>query len=511
MPLVRSLRTRVVLWVSVTLIVLFAVTIAGLDVAFRRSMELARHELLEVQLLGLVGLAEPTADDSLTLPTELNNPQFQVPDSGLYGILWDAQGRPLWQSLSMLSRQFPVDSLPAPNKTRYFMLHPAGFPPLEALARSVTWEFEDTHVVKEYTFGVAVSLEPYAQREGAYRRNLIGWFLGITALMLAVLAGLLGWVLRPLKRLERQVREVEAGARVRLGGAYPSELLGLAGNLNALIETERRRLVRYRNTLDDLAHSLKTPLAAMQTLLSESGVQSGTAEAIGRELERMDQRVSYQLRRARASGATGLGVEPVAVAPVVADLVETLNKVYRDKRVDCRTRIAADAVFKGDPGDLTEILGNLLDNAYKYCRGRVEVEAGMHAGRLRVAVGDDGAGIGADRAQQILERGVRADESVPGQGIGLAVVRETVELYAGQLAVGRSALGGAELSVELGRAGIDLEAGEPGRGAERGRRGQAAGAGAAAGSRAVPPQAGRAGRREPTAAGADGGPADAPR
>jgi two-component system sensor histidine kinase PhoQ len=223
-----------------------------------------------------------------------------------------------------------------------------------------------------------------------------------------------------------------------------------------LIDTERRRLVRYRNTLDDLAHSLKTPLAAMQTLLGEAKLPQAPADALRRELERMNQRVSHQLRRARASGATGLGVEPVAVAPLVEDLVQTLNKVYRDKRVVCRTRIAEQAAFQGDPGDLTEILGNLIDNAYKYCRGRVDVEAGMRGGRLHIAVGDDGAGIAAAEARQLLERGVRADESVPGQGIGLAVVRETVELYAGRLDVARSPLGGAEVRVELGRAGTRL-------------------------------------------------------
>src|SRR5690606_4885352 len=146
----------------------------------------------------------------------------------------------------------------------------------------------------------------------------------ITIVTLLVLTGLLRIVLRPLATLERQVREVEAGRRQRLGGEFPAELTPLASNLNLLIETERRRLVRYRNMLDDLAHSLKTPLAAMRSLLSElavgGGSREGVEEALAREIERMDQRVSYQLRRARASGATGLGVEPVAVAPVVSDL-----------------------------------------------------------------------------------------------------------------------------------------------------------------------------------------------
>jgi two-component system sensor histidine kinase PhoQ len=173
--------------------------------------------------------------------------------------------------------------------------------------------------------------------------------------------------------------------------------------------------------------------------------------ALDREVERMDQRVSYQLRRARASGATGLGIEPVRVAPMLDDIVATLDKVYRDKQVSCELDVDAGAEFRGDPGDLSEILGNLLDNAYKYCRRRVVVEVGMRDGRLRLEVGDDGPGLPAEALDAVLERGARADESIPGQGIGLAVVRETVELYGGRLELGSGPGGGMQVRVELGR------------------------------------------------------------
>ncbi len=453
MALVRSLRARVVLWVSVALIVLFAVTIVGLDIAFRDSTETARRELLEVQVLGLVALAESDASGELTLPADALDSQLELANSGLYGALFAADGRALWQSLSLLGRDFPVDDLPPPGEEQLLTLDVPGFPPLEAFLMTLTWADGPE---ADYTFAIALSLEPYNARQAAFRRNLIGWFGGVTLTMMVVIGTLLTFLLLPVRRLERQVREVEAGERVKLTGRYPSELVGLAGNLNALIDTERRRLARYRNTLDDLAHSLKTPLAAMRTLLSEGHARGAdpTHEALNRELERMDQRVSYQLRRARATGATGLGTEPVAVAPIVDDLKQTLDKVYRDKRVRCTVDVAPGAVFRGDPGDLTEILGNLMDNGYKYCRTKVHVTATSTSERLVITVGDDGRGITAEEAARLFQRGKRADESVPGQGIGLAVVRETVELYRGTLDVGRSALGGAELRVELARAGL---------------------------------------------------------
>jgi two-component system sensor histidine kinase PhoQ len=454
MALVRSLRARVVLWVSVALVALFAVTIVGLDIAFREGADAARRELLEVQVLGLIGLAEDASGD-LTLPTDDLDPQLQVANSGTYGAVYSDDGSAVWQSLSLLGRDFPIDYLAVAGEERFERLDVPGFPPLEAFLMGITWPFPDGRAA-DYTFAIALSLEPYDERQAAFQRNLIGWFIGVTVTMLVVISGLLTFVLLPVRRLERQVREVEAGERVKLTGRYPSEIVGLADNLNTLIDTERRRLTRYRNTLDDLAHSLKTPLAAMRTLLAEVKVRSTDPvhESLNRELERMEQRVSYQLRRARATGASGLGTEPVVVAPIVDDLKQTLDKVYRDKRVTCTVAVAPHTVFRGDPGDLTEVLGNLMENGYKYCKGKVHVTASSNAERVVVAVGDDGRGITADEVETLLQRGKRADESVPGQGIGLAVVRETVELYRGTLDVGRSPLGGAELRVELARAGL---------------------------------------------------------
>src|SRR5262245_34834307 len=336
MALVRSLRARVVLWVSVALVVLFAVTIVGLDIAFRESTERALLDLLDAHLDGLVAGAEAGPDRELVMPIGNLDPEFQVANSGMFGAVFDADGRAIWQSLSLLGRDFPADELPESGKKHYAKLDVPGFPPLDAVLMGIVWEFPDKRSAP-YTFAVAVSLEPYNRRQAAFRGELIAWFGGITLTMLIVIGGLLTFVLLPLRRLERQVREVEAGERVSLTGKYPTELVGLADNLNTLIDTERRRLARYRNTLDDLAHSLKTPLAAMRTLLTEQRAKGAepSQDALNHELERMDQRVSYQLRRARATGASGLGTEPVAVAPIVEDLRQTLDKVYRDKRVSC--------------------------------------------------------------------------------------------------------------------------------------------------------------------------------
>src|SRR5690606_25781143 len=253
---------------------LFALTVAALDVTFRQTTDSARRDLLEVQLLGLAAFAEPTADGPLTLPAAAISPQFSLAGSGLYGMLWDEEGKVLWRSLSLVARDLPISPTVEEGDSRRYVLvdDDREFPPFEALLRRITWDADDDGVFETYTFGIAASLVPYIERQRTYRGYLIAWFATITLVTLLVLTLLLRFVLRPLATLERQVREVEAGRRLRLDGDFPAELTPLAGNLNALIETERRRLVRYRNMLDDLAHSLKTPLAAMRSLLSELAV-----------------------------------------------------------------------------------------------------------------------------------------------------------------------------------------------------------------------------------------------
>jgi two-component system sensor histidine kinase PhoQ len=452
MPVARSLRGRVLVWASVALTALFILTIIGLDAAWRSTLDRSRAQLLEAQLLGLIALAETDENGLLTLPQETINPQFGLANSGLFGVVWDADGFPVWQSQSLVGREFPYVRTPNPGAQHYETLQADGLPPLELLVMGIDWEEADGSVTA-YTFGTAVSLDRYAAEQADFRRNVISWFVGVTITMIAVILGVLSWVLRPVRRLAREVRDIEAGRRLHLSREQPTELVGLAANLNGLIETERSRLARYRNTLDDLAHSLKTPLAAMRTLIDERGEAIGNASELSRELDRMDQRVSYQLQRARASGATGLGVQPVAVQPMVADLCATLDKVYMSKQVHCDLDIAADTRFVGDAGDLSEMLGNLIENAYKYCKRHVQVSARTRTGRLEVVIEDDGPGIRADDFETLMQRGTRADETMDGQGIGLAVVSDTASLYDGTLDVAQSSLGGARLRLRLGRAG----------------------------------------------------------
>jgi len=458
MVVLQSLRARVLLWVSVALVVLFAITIIGLYEIFQRSSELVLRDAMQVQLLGLIAAAEESDDEELSLPEDaVLDLSLTVPESGVYGVIWDADGVPIWRSTSWVGREWFVDVWPVPGERIYLTVEEAGLPLLEALLMGIRWDFHDGSSLP-YTFGIAVAQEPYVAREGVFRRNLIGWFSVVTVTMLIVLTIVLRYALKPLRRLVNEVGEVEIGRRQAVTERLPNELTGLARNLNFLIDSERRRSVRYRNTLDDLAHSLKTPLASIRALLTDRSVDGDAlSKSLDHEVSRMDQRIGYQLRRARATGGTGLGLAPVLLESIIDDIVATLDKVYRDKQVSCEFEIDSGARYQGDPGDLNEIIGNLLDNAYKYCRKRVLVEVKSSVGRIEIVIHDDGPGLPAAAEEAVIERGARADESVPGQGLGLAVVAETVELYQGTVALGSSELGGTEVRVVLPRRGYRLK------------------------------------------------------
>ena len=224
--------------------------------------------------------------------------------------------------------------------------------------------------------------------------------------------------------------------------------------MNLLIDTERARSDRYRYTLDNLAHSLKTPLAAMRALLSERQDES-FGDRFNEQIDRMDEIVRYQLRKPAASASENLVLAPVRVEEEVARLIDGLRKVYRDKNPEFEVSIASGMQFRGDKGDFLEVAGNLLDNACKWCERRVRISivpsvgARAAASGMVLTVSDDGPGIPEDAARALLQRGMRLDESTPGHGIGLAVVKDIARSYGGRLSIQRSDLGGAEIMVSI--------------------------------------------------------------
>jgi two-component system sensor histidine kinase PhoQ len=462
-----SLTRRLLLTVFSVILLFFALTIFLLDYLFRQAAEQGLREVLDAQMVALIAAADPDSQESVT-PTAALETRLNTPGSGLYAEIRSASGEAIWRSQSTTGSHVQFGPPLEAGERNFFFTHVAGTPVrLAVSSRAITWD--DLHgQPARFTFSIASSLDVYDAQLASFRQRMIGWFVGLAILLIATLALLMRWLLKPVRRLEREIKEVEAGTREQLGESWPRELTAVTSNLNALLEGERTRIRRYRDTLGNLAHSLKTPLAVMRQTLGVAQPDAARSAALNAEIDRMTGIIEHQMKRAATSGGVLLGQAPVPLAPVVAELRAALLKVYGNKDLLFQVAIAPAVAFIGDRADLTEMLGNLLDNACKWAQARVRIEASIDPAAdsrtaLRLSIEDDGIGIAeADRAR-VLVRGGRADEATPGHGIGLSMVHDTVALYGGGMHIDASPLGGARFEIKLpGRLGTLPGSGQTG-------------------------------------------------
>ena len=300
-------------------------------------------------------------------------------------------------------------------------------------------------------FMAAADRSPVNRDVRAFATTIAGFLVLLGAGIIAAVFLQVRIGLAPLFALRREVAAVRTGRSERVMGNYPTELEPLASELNALMAHNQEVVERQRTHVGNLAHALKTPLSV---LLTEARRQPGKlADIVSRQAEAMGQQVDHHLRRARAAArAQGQG-ERTAVAPVLAELSRTLEKIFRDKELSIDWRCADDLCFQGERQDLLEVAGNVMENACKWCAGRVRVAGhALSARQFSLTVEDDGAGLAAEQRDEVLRRGARLDENAPGSGLGLAIVDELVRAYGGSVTLSSSAMGGLMLVLVLPRA-----------------------------------------------------------
>ncbi|HNR91109.1 MAG TPA: ATP-binding protein [Dokdonella sp.] len=432
----------------------------ALDKAFHEASLASQRERLQGYVYAYLAGADTVRTGTLIPPEVGPDPRFDRPSSGLYAAIVgdnvrNAHARQ-WRSPSALGVELPFDTELAAGEQRFDgpLATPEG--ELYVLSQGIEWSLPNSDPLK-LTVHVAEDGAEMARQATQFRRTLFAWLGGLGVLLLLLLLAVQRWSLAPLRKIAADLEHVERGNQERLGDDYPVELSGLSTNLNAFIDSERERLKRYRNTLSDLAHSLKTPLAVMRTQLETQSDDRQLRWTVLEQVGRMDEIVAYQLSRAATSGRQTFAT-PLALEPYAEEIVQSLEKVYADRNVLCEFDIDPAARFHGDQGDLLELLGNLLENAFKWARHRVLLSARPHQEEgsrwpsLEISIEDDGPGIPDDRIEHVLQRGVRGDERVQGHGIGLSIVQDIVRAYRGTLRVTRSpTLGGARFDIRLER------------------------------------------------------------
>lgn len=442
-----SLQARLLVTLALLLIATAAIAAWSLESWYRDLGLRTRQEVLDAQVIALISSADIDAEGRL-VPQNLVEPRLATPGSGLYAEIVGSRGS--WRSPSALGSGLNLAAQPAAGERAFENARLADDTRVLGLSLGIRWELEDGSS-RDFVVRAAESLEPWYREIARVRTWLATGSILLALLLLGGLALALRIALRPLHRLESEIVDIEAGRRERLSGGWPRELAGVTGNLNALLTGERKRLERYRATLGNLAHSLKTPLAAMRSLLERGQADPG---ALSPQLDRMQDIVQHQLKRA-VFGGSGATLTDLAVQEPLEQLRAALGKVYAEKPVRVTLSIAPGTAYPIDAADFLELAGNLMDNAWKYCKGEIAVRvtpwtsAEWRRPGLAIDIEDDGRGIPPGERQRVLERGARADESVAGQGIGLSVAREIAAAYSGTLDIGDGRLGGARVTLRL--------------------------------------------------------------
>ncbi|WP_372592367.1 sensor histidine kinase [Guyparkeria sp.] len=436
----RHIQTRLTLWLLASVLVLVALfwlVTARAPVVLTENYVVDRlaHDA-EVLILGV----DPTTD-SPRLDPAYANPIYERPYSGHYYQI-DVGGTAL-RSRSLWDFDFQPAQLESFPGT-YHATGPAEQPLLvyaDRIQKEDTWI--EVHVAED--------LSALGERIDTFRWRFAIVTLILLGIMLVAQRLIVRASLRPLDRVRRDCRRLEAGEIERLDEYVPPELQPMVEEINHLQDAMQRRLSRSRKALGNLAHALKTPITLIDQVLQQSRDELPTeaAERLAEGVSRMRRITDRELRHARMAGEAR-GGQRFEVERELPRLLGMFRHLHPEKTFTHRVDCPAGAFLRADREDMYELFGNLLDNAAKWAESRIHVEIIRAEDGWRIDVSDDGPGVPTDSLQELSRRGTRLDESRDGHGLGLAIVREIVELYRGSLSFSRSPdLGGLGVEVWL--------------------------------------------------------------
>jgi two-component system sensor histidine kinase PhoQ len=437
----QSITRRLIIASLSLLALLLSATGIAINSAHKASLISAEQEQLGLQFFGLLGAIE-WQDGAIDMGDRLKEPRFWQFRSGLYAQIRLRDGTPLWQSVSSETIPLPPpESAPRSGQELFSEINidkEAFF----VFQYHAIWETEDKREVP-LLFSLYSSQTVLLNELKKFQNQLTLWLGLVLTISLIVTALILYWGLRPLRDLAVDLKLLEHGNTGKLHPNYPRELQGITHNLNQLLEKEKKQRERYRNTLADLAHSLKTPLAILKA--------SGTKDTVTIEqINRMDNIINYQLKRAVSSGQQNLSGR-IQLQPLITRLNNTLTKVYRDKTLNFQLSLDAEQTVAIDEQDAMELFGNLLDNACKACRNTIAIHCQNNGDQTVICIDDDGPGISTESRENLLGRGIRGDQYGEGQGLGLAIVGDIIESYQGAISFKDSSLGGVCAEISLPR------------------------------------------------------------
>jgi len=453
----NSLALRLFLSATTWTVIILLVTGFVLSNLYRQSVERAFDRRLGVYLKTLTAdIASPEIPNDKAGQT-LGEPLFELPLSGWYWQVSRIDGskvenyasRSLWDSNLPHIEDQAIET-GADGLRRNYVVGPED-QRLRLVERVIDLGDDGRFLVA--VGGDAAEIDDEILQ---FDRALAVTFAVLAAVLLLTTMFQVRFGLAPLKRISESLAAIRSGTAEKLEGRFPVEIAPLARETNALLESNREIVERARTHVGNLAHALKTPLSVMMNEAAARG-DDPLAVKVVEQTKLMRDQVTRHLERARIAARVAVVGTITDVVPVVQALTRTMEKTHRDKNLAVHLDLPAEARFRGERQDIEEMVGNLVDNAFKWSSARVAIEVGLEQpepGRrsVRIVIDDDGPGLTAAQREQVARRGLRLDETKPGSGLGLSIVVELAALYGGALNLGTAPIGGlrAELVLPAG-------------------------------------------------------------
>jgi len=417
----------------------------GLSISYsvHKRAETARLDRLQGLIYGILGATDISDTGRLQVNTlALPDPMLAQSTAGLYAEIIASDGSRLWQSTSTTS-WIPKSTVRPIGDWQFATVQKSSAESLNRLQLSTAWEFENG---EELPFIVHVVTESDSMAKQLSRFDRAMWaslFLSAVALLIAQFF-VLRHSLKPLRAVGEQVADIELGTRDSIDTSVPTELKTLTQGLNALLGAERTRRSQYRHALDDLAHSLKTPLSVLQNVGNMNRPES---ETVSEQTQLMKQSIERHLQRTHTQNPRYLA-PALDIKPVLSRICTSLGKLYDVEKVTFDIdSVAEDFDVRMDEADLMEVLGNLLENSCKYKSTLISVSSDKNSNSL--VIQDNGIGFPDIDLKELMQRGVRADTRTTGTGMGLAAAQQLIAAYGGQLIPAHRPEGGAQLTLKF--------------------------------------------------------------
>ncbi|HAS61398.1 MAG TPA: ATP-binding protein [Vibrio sp.] len=430
-----SLKSRLVLAAVVWLTAMIIAAGVTVPTQVYNYMVTDTKSQLSIYMDEITANLEVNKEGQLTLSTQLSDPRFSQPYSGLY---WSAstqdsqiRSRSLWDRTIEFDKK-KSDAFGAKNEPLIYIQTSVYFPdynqPIKIMVGIDEQPIEDTVSDLMGELWVILAL----------------LYLGVLAVIFVQIA----WSLSPLTKMHNELSQLRQGDRTALGNDYPRDIAPVVSDLNALLFHYQELLERARHHAGNLSHALKTPLSVLKNEIQY--LPESNQKQLLDPVNQIQSQIDYHLGRARMAGTRNILSVKSSPAERIDAISMAFDKVYAERSITLINEIESELEVSVEQSDLDEMVGNLLENGYKWASSIIRVYSEpIDEKNINIIVEDDGPGIPDQQLEHVVKRGVRLDETTPGTGLGLNIVSEMAHSYRGTISLSRSVMGGLKAKLTL--------------------------------------------------------------